>query len=80
MNLTIAKRRIRFKNLPIGLFYHEGMLCLKVESESISPTNGERYSDAYVCESGLYWWGDVGYYTQRDNVLVYPVTIEATKL
>jgi len=71
MILTKAIKRTRFKNLKPGLFLHGDMLCAKTEYKSQSPTDGKYYSDAFICSTGEFWWGNVGNFSERDNLLVY---------
>ena len=48
---------VKLKDCPVGFFIYKGTLCFKTEyGETID--NVVRH-DAYVCESGEFFWGGV---------------------
>ena len=61
---------------PEGLFMFGGSLCLKTEykTESISH-RGVWQTDAYLEESGEYFWGGVSDPRERERLLVTPLRV-----
>ena len=64
-------KKVRLKDAPPGLFRWNGVLGFKAEYCSHAC-----YPDAYVVESGEFFWGGAKFYHERDNVMVEPVTVE----
>lgn len=72
------KRRVRFKNCPVGLFMHGDTIALMTEyaterwtDDVISGVN----RDAYIVSSGEYFWGGTSDGAVRDELMVTPLTL-----
>lgn len=61
-------REIELRDAPTGLFLFQGILGFKSEYHTNCLT------DAYVVESGEYFWGGTSKGTDREALLVTPVT------
>ena len=64
---------------PPGLFLFEGQ-CLGFKSEYRTESEshpGVWQSDAYVVESGEYFWGGTSDPTQREKLMVLPLDVAA---
>lgn len=61
------------RDCPPGLFMFEGTLCFRSEY-STTLENPRRYQpDAYVVESGEYFWGGAKTSEERSALIVFPV-------
>ena len=65
------------KDCPNGLFVYSGSYGFKTEYKTIDRAKGTWLSDAYVLESGEYFWGGAATATERENLIVTPVAISA---
>ena len=65
---------VPLKECPPGLFLWNGNLCFRSEYATMTETN-PRQPDAYVVESGEYFWGGVSDSRSRDELMVQPVTM-----
>ena len=63
---------VPLKACPPGLFLWNGILCFRSEYATMTETN-LRQPDAYVVESGEYFWGGVSDSRSRDELMVQPV-------
>jgi hypothetical protein len=65
---------------PPGLFRYNGILGFKSEYKTASLSRpGFWQSDAYVVESGEYFWGGVSDPTERELLEVEPVSGDLVK-
>jgi hypothetical protein len=70
----VAKSR-PFDQCPAGLFIDGETLCFRSEYGAV--VEGEYQGDAYVVESGEYYWGGAKSVAARNEILVHPVVAEA---
>ena len=68
---------VRLKDCPPGLFLWNGNLCFRSEYATMTETNPNQ-PDAYVVESGEYFWGGASTSKERDELLVQPVALTPT--
>jgi hypothetical protein len=66
-----VKDLVPLKECPVGLFEFCGTLCLMTEYSG--PSEGGWNRDAYVVESGEYFWGNATTAEERDALLVRPI-------
>ncbi len=72
MKIIPQNYKCKLSNCPVGLFLSAtGTLC--VMTEYMTETNKR---DAYIVESGEYFWGGTGDTTSRANLLVTPCKVE----
>lgn len=64
-------KKVRLKDAPPGLFLWNGVLCFKSEYTMCGTC-----PEAFVVESGEYFWGDAKMHSERSQLMVEPVTIE----
>jgi hypothetical protein len=67
---TRAPRRVPLAKCPFGLFLFQGILGIKTEYH----TDGK--SDAYCMSSGEYFWGGTNIPTEREALMVTPISYE----
>lgn len=65
--------RVRLRNLRPGLFWFGATLGFKSEYSSNENAAARGGGDAYVVESGEYFWGGTSAFAERGNLLVTPV-------
>lgn len=63
-------KRVRLWEAPIGLFYCGDTLCLKTEYR-----NNEGRIDAYIVESGEFFWGGAKSDLEQREILVTPAIV-----
>ena len=64
---------VKLEECPPGLFLFEGR-CLGFKSEyKTQSKSGVWQSDAYVVESGEYFWGGISDATTREKLMVLPL-------
>ena len=71
--------KVRFGEAPVGLFRSEyGTICVKTEyGEVVTDENGTFVkADAYIVDTGEYFWGGTTTSRARTDVLVTPLYIE----
>lgn len=68
----VAGPRVRLKDCPPGLFLYKGALCFRSEYATMTETNPNQ-PDAYVVESGEYFWGGTSDSAARSNLFVEPL-------
>lgn len=70
-----AKRDlVKFKDCPVGFFIYKGTFCFKTGyAETV---NGVLSHDAYICESGEFFWGGAKKVEEKENLLVKPIDIK----
>lgn len=69
------KFSVKLSECPPGLFAFEGMLGFKSEYRSTNEHTGFAKTDAYVVDSGEYFWGGVSHEKDREDLMVIPVEI-----
>lgn len=62
---------VAFTDCPVGLFLHNGILCLKTEYYT-QTIDGRYHADAYICNTGEYWTGGVSS-DDRAETIVTPL-------
>lgn len=68
----LRSRRTRLRNCPPGLFVFDGTLCFKSEYSTNENAIAGEGGDAYVVESGEYFWGGAKSKADRGNLMVTP--------
>ena len=71
--------KVRLDNAPVGLFKSEiGTICLKTEyGEIVTDEKGTFIKvDAYIVDTGEYFWGGAETSRARNDLLVTPLYIE----
>ena len=71
---ALGTEDVSLADCPIGLFMHDGELCLKTEYG-----NNDGQIDAYIVSSGEYFWGGTSKAMDQRRVMVRPCTISATE-
>lgn len=71
--LVRAKRRSLLDNCPIGLFLFGETLCLMTEYATLGSSGRQR--DAYIVESGEYFWGGTTDAHERAQFMVTPCKV-----
>lgn len=69
------KFAVTLSECPPGLFVYRDTLGFKSEYRSTNQHTGFSKSDAYVVESGEYFWGGAEHEKDRENLMVTPVEI-----
>jgi hypothetical protein len=72
------KRRVRFKNCPVGLFMHGDTIALMTEYATERRTNGVLSGvnrNAYIVSSGEAFWGGTSDGAVRDELMVTPLAL-----
>lgn len=70
--IVATEMRVPLCKAPIGLFYCEDTLCVKTEYG-----NNEGRIDAYIVESGEFFWGGAKSFLEQREVLVTPAVLAA---
>ena len=71
--------KVRLGNAPVGLFKSEyGTICLKTEYGEIAQDEKGKFvkADAYIVDTGEYFWGGAETSRARNDLLVTPLYIE----
>lgn len=68
---------VKLKDCPVGFFIYKGTFCFKTGyAETV---NGVLSHDAYICESGEFFWGGAKKVEEKENLLVKPIDIKDVK-
>lgn len=76
MTIKPWKKRVMLHNCPVGLFLFGDTLAVMTEY-STSPSENARVSqrDAYIIESGEYFWGGTNSPEDRARLMVTPCNV-----
>lgn len=64
---------------PEGLFSFDGHYGFKTEYKTKNESDGSWMTDAYCESSGEYFWGGAKTGSERERLIVNPVSIEGVK-